>query len=71
MGLVTKCRHGRGRSGSARPRAWAKYECLWLADLRVDRERRYVPLGHDAATARAALGAWLTCQWVGHDSRQR
>ena len=54
MGPVKKCRHGRGRTGSARRRAWATCGCLWLADLRIDGERRYLPLGHDAAAARAA-----------------
>jgi hypothetical protein len=39
MGLVKKCRHGRGRTGSARRRAWAKSGCLWVADLRIDGER--------------------------------
>jgi integrase len=53
MGPVKKCRHGRGRTGPARRRAWGRCRCLWVADLRIDGERRYIPLGCDATVARA------------------
>ena len=65
MGLVKKCRHGRGRTGPARRRAWGRCQCLWLADLRIDGERRYVPLGRDVAGARAAHAQLLADRAAG------
>ena len=65
MGLVKKRRHGRGRTGPARRRSWAKCGCLWVADLRIDGERRYVPLGHDAHAARAAHAQLLADRAAG------
>lgn len=65
MGLVKKCRHGRGRSGPARRRVWANCSCLWLADLRIEGERRYIPLGHDAPAARAAHAQLLADRAAG------
>ena len=65
MGLVKKCRHGRGRTGPARRRAWGRCQCLWLADLRIDGERRYVPLGRDVAGAHAAHAQLLADRAAG------
>jgi integrase len=38
---------------------------LWLADLRIDGERRYVPLGRDAAVARATHAQLLADRAAG------
>lgn len=53
MGLVKKCRHGRGKTGRARVRAWRQCGCTWYGDLRIDGARVYAKLGPDEASARA------------------
>lgn len=45
MAVIKKCRHGRGLHGAARRREWRACGCVWLADIRVDGRREYVPLG--------------------------
>ena len=52
---IKKCRHGRGLKGPARRRAWRACQCTWLADVRIDGAREYVPLGPDEAQARVAF----------------
>ena len=56
MALVKKCRHGRGRSGQARRRAWRRCGCTWYADVYVAGRRRYVRVGPDERQARADHG---------------
>lgn len=51
---IKKCRHGRGLTGPARRRAWRACRCTWLADVRIDGAREYIPLGRDETQARVA-----------------
>lgn len=54
MGIVKKCRHGRGkRNARARLRAWRACGCTWYADLRLNGHRVYVPCGPDERHAHA------------------
>lgn len=48
---MKKCRHGRGLQGPARRHAWRKCGCQWIADIRIDGRREYVPLGVDEQRA--------------------
>jgi hypothetical protein len=65
MGPVEKCRHGRGRTGPARRRAWGRCRCLWVADLRIDGERLawlvLATLAHNPHRWTAILGLGERC----------
>lgn len=54
MGIVKKCRHGRGLPAKQKERAWRRCSCTWYADIRRNGKREYLALGSDRREAQRA-----------------